>query len=149
MDNFDRKILKQVQSDASLPVEKLADEVGLSRNACWRRVKAMEESGVIKGRVALVDPEKIGLELCAIVLIRTADHDQDWLQKFARAVQDMPEIVDAQRTTGEIDYILRVRLANMKDYDSFYQRLIQRVPLADISASFVMEDLKQTTALPV
>lgn len=149
MDDIDRKILQQLQQDAGQTIDALADAVHLSRNACWRRVKALEANGTIKRRVALLDPAKLDLDLSVYVLVRTNQHDADWLDKFHKAVRDMPEIVGAHRMSGDLDYVLRVRVANVKDYDRFYQRLIARVPLSDISASFVMEDIKDTTSLPI
>lgn len=149
LDNIDLKLLSILQKDATLSVEDLADRVHLSRNACWRRVKNLEASGVITKRVALVDPEALGLSLHVIVLIRTNEHNPTWLKTFRQAVREMPEIVSAQRMTGELDYVLRVRVMDMQAYDHFYQRLIAKVEIADVSASFVMEDLKETTALPL
>ena len=149
MDEFDRKILRELQADAAISVENLAERVNLSRNACWRRVRQLEQKGILRARVALVDPEAIGLGLSVIVLIRTNMHEPGWLEKFQNAVRDMPEIIGAHRMSGDLDYVLRVRVKDMKSYDGFYQRLIHRVPLSDISASFVMEDIRDTTALPV
>ncbi|MEM1316758.1 MAG: Lrp/AsnC family transcriptional regulator [Pseudomonadota bacterium] len=149
LDEMDRKILMAVQQDAALSVDALADKVGLSRNACWRRMKALEAAGIIRKRVALLDAEAIGLSLTAYVMVRTNRHDEEWLETFHRAVRALPEIVGAHRMSGDLDYILRVRLTSMRDYDAFYQRLIRKVPLSDISASFVMEDIKDTTALPL
>ena len=149
MDDIGRKILQQLQQDAGQTIDALADAVHLSRNACWRRVKALEANGTIKRRVALLDPAKLDLDLSVYVLVRTNQHDADWLDKFHKAVRDMPEIVGAHRMSGDLDYVLRVRVGNVKDYDRFYQRLIARVPLSDISASFVMEDIKDTTSLPI
>ena len=149
LDETDRKILRVVQRDAAISMDGLADSVHLSRNACWRRIKLMEEAGVLRGRVALVDPQAIGLDLLTFVLVRTNRHDADWLKAFNRAVHDLPEIVGAHRLSGDLDYILRVRVGSVRDYDAFYQRLIARVPISDVSASFVMEDIKDTTELPV
>ena len=149
LDNIDRHILALLQNDASLSVDALADRINLSRNACWRRVKRLDSSGIIRKRVALLDPDRVGLGLLAVVMIRTNDHSADWLARFRRAVREMPEITDAQRMTGELDYILRVRVADVPAYDHFYQRLIAKVPVADVSASFVMEHIKETTALPI
>ncbi|QIE40661.1 Lrp/AsnC family transcriptional regulator [Rhodobacteraceae bacterium SC52] len=149
IDETDRRILRALQRDAGLSADALAEAVGMSRNACWRRVKQLEASGVIARRVALVDPEAVGLGLSVFVLLRTSQHDADWLTKFERAVRSMPEIVSAHRMAGDIDYILRVRIGSMKEYDNFYQRLITRVPVSEISASFVMDDIKDTTELPV
>lgn len=149
IDNIDRRILAVLQEDASISVEALAETVHLSRNACWRRVKLLEESGVIARRVALLNPQALGLDLSVVVLVRTNEHNPQWLRKFRAAVTGMPEIIGAHRMSGDLDYVLRVRVASVHDYDRFYQDLIARVPIADISASFVMEDLKDTTALPV
>jgi Lrp/AsnC family transcriptional regulator len=149
LDDFDKAILRILQRDASQSVEAIAEKVNLSRNACWRRIKLMEDAGVLRARVALVDPQAIGLDLLTFVLVRTNRHDADWLKAFNRAVHDLPEIVGAHRLSGDLDYILRVRVASVRDYDAFYQRLIARVPISDVSASFVMEDIKDTTELPV
>jgi len=149
MDNFDRSILNILQRDASLSVEAIADQVALSRNACWRRIKAMEQAGIITGRVALADPVKLGCALEVIVMIRAGQHDAEWLETFHKAVRAMPEVVGAYRMTGDLDYLLRVRVADVQAYDAFYKRVIGRIPLSDISASFVMEEIKETTALPV
>ncbi len=149
IDEIDHKILRELQQDGSLSVESLAERVNLSRNACWRRVKALEEAGIIRGRVALVDPEKVGCGLLVFIFVRTANHDPDWLQRFRSAVVGLPEIIGVHRTSGELDYVLRARVADVKAYDRLYQRLIARVPLSDVSASFVMEDIKDTTAVPI
>ncbi|MFN3172446.1 MAG: Lrp/AsnC family transcriptional regulator [Hyphomicrobiales bacterium] len=148
-DEMDRRILRLLQRDASMSMDSLADAVHLSRNACWRRIKNMEDAGVLTGRVALVDPQSVGLDLMTFVLVRTNRHDADWLKTFNNAVQELPEIVGAHRLSGDLDYILRVRIANVRAYDAFYQRLIERVPISDVSASFVMEDIKDTTELPL
>ena len=149
LDETDRRILRVLQRDASISVDSLAEKVHLSRNACWRRVKQMEGRGVIRGRVTLVDPSAVDLDLSVFVLIRTNAHEPDWLKAFDRAVRDLPEIVGAHRMSGELDYVLRVRVSSVKDYDRFYQKLISRVPISDISASFVMDDIKDTTELPI
>ncbi|MGY6709164.1 MAG: Lrp/AsnC family transcriptional regulator [Rhizobiaceae bacterium] len=149
MDEIDRRLLAELQRDATLSVDELSERVSLSRNACWRRVKLMEERGVITGRVALVDAEKIGLSLSVFVMIRTSSHDPDWLRKFREAVTSFPEITGVYRMSGDLDYVLRARVADVKAYDRLYQRLIAKVPLADVSASFVMEEIKETTVLPV
>jgi Lrp/AsnC family transcriptional regulator len=149
VDKKDRDILAELQIDAGQSIDELATKVALSRNACWRRVKQLERNGVIRARVALVDPDAIGLGLSVFVLIRTSAHEPGWLQQFDNAVRTLPEIVGAHRMSGDLDYVLRVRVADVRDYDRFYQRLIDLVPIADISASFVMDDIKETTALPV
>ncbi|MDA7425633.1 Lrp/AsnC family transcriptional regulator [Thalassococcus lentus] len=149
IDEIDMRLLRLLQQDSSLSVDALAEQVHLSRNACWRRVKRLEAEKIIQKRVALVDPAAVDLGLQVFVLIRTSDHSADWLASFRNAVRQMPEIVSAQRMTGDLDYVLRVRVADVAAYDRFYQRLIDKVQLADVSASFVMEDIKDTTALPI
>ncbi len=149
LDEIDLRLLRCLQQDASISMDELAGKSNLSRNACWRRVKRMEERRIIRSRVALVDPEAVGLGLSVFVIIRTNAHEKGWLEKFEEAVRTLPEIQGAHRMSGDIDYVLRLRVASVGDYDRFYQRLIAKVPIADISASFVMEDIKDTTALPV
>lgn len=149
IDEIDLKILKNLQQDASLSVDLLADKVVLSRNACWRRVKRLEADGVIRAKVALLNAEKLDLDLMVYVLVRTHDHEPDWLEKFKSAVRLMPEIVGAHRMSGDLDYVLRVRVRDVKAYDRFYQRLISKVSISEVSASFVMEDIKDTTGLPI
>ena len=149
LDEYDLKILEILQEDASQSIEQLADRIHLSRNACWRRVKRLEASNVIAGKVALVDPETVELGLLAFVLVKTHEHQSEWLSRFRKAVSSMPEVIGAHRMSGELDYVLRVRLKDVKAYDRFYQRLVAQVPIAEVSASFVMEDIKDTTALPL
>ena len=149
LDDVDRRILRAVQRDAALSMDALSEAVHLSRNACWRRLRALEEAGVIRGRVVLIDPDKVGAQLQVMVLMRTSSHDPSWMQRFDAAVRAMPEITGAFRMSGDLDYLLRVRVRDVADYDRFYKDLIRRVPVSDISASFVMEEIKETTALPL
>ncbi|MCA2010061.1 Lrp/AsnC family transcriptional regulator [Pararhodobacter sp. CCB-MM2] len=149
LDEMDRRILALLQQDAALPLEEIGTRVHLSRNAVWRRIKLMEEAGIIRARVALLDPEALGLGLTVFLMVRTSDHRPGWLESFAKATRDLPEILGAYRMTGDLDYLIKARVADVKAYDALYQRLIRRVDLADVSASFVMEDLKDTTALPL
>ena len=149
LDHLDRRILTILQRTAGLSLEELGEEVGLSRNAVWRRVKVLEETGVIRGRVALLDPELLGLGLTVFMMIRTDRHTADWLDTFAEATRDMPEILGAYRMTGDLDYLVRARVADVRAYDRLYRALVARVDLHDVSASFVMEELKDTTALPL
>jgi Lrp/AsnC family transcriptional regulator len=149
LDKTDRAILTELQRDATLTVDELAERITLSRNACWRRVKALEEAGIIKGRVVLLDAAKLGLGLTAFIAIRTAQHEEKWLEKFSRAVREIPEIIGVYRTTGETDYLLQAVVSDIAGYDQLYKRLIARIPLTDVSASFVMEKIKETTALPI
>ncbi len=149
IDGIDRKILRLMQNDASLSVDQLSEQVSMSRNACWRRVKMLEEAGVIQGKVALLNAQALGLGLHAIVMIRALAHSAEWTAQFQDAVRYMPEIMGAYRTTGDLDYVLRVRVSDIVAYDRFYKQLTARVDIADVSASFVMEEIKDTTALPI
>lgn len=149
IDTIDRRLLAELQRDATLTVDQLSERLNLSRNACWRRIKILEEKGVITGRVALVDADKLGLGLSVFVILRTSHHDPDWLKRFRDAVTSFPEITGVYRMSGDLDYVLRARVADVKAYDRLYQRLIAKVPLDDVSASFVMEEIKETTIVPV
>jgi Lrp/AsnC family transcriptional regulator len=149
LDTKDREILRELQRDAAQSIDDVAAKIHLSRNACWRRVKALEEAGVIRGRVALVDGARINLGLAAFIAIRTAQHEPKWLEKFAAAVKDIPEIIAVYRTTGENDYLLHAVVPDVAGYDRLYRRLIAKIPLTDVSSSFVMEKIKETTALPL
>jgi len=149
IDDIDRKILSILQKDATASVDAISDAVALSRNACWRRIKQMEAAGVITARVALVDPAAVGCTLQAMVMIRTNAHDAKWMTQFQTALAAMPEVVGAYRMSGDLDYVLRVRVADVPAYDAFYKRLTSRISVSDISASFVMEDMKDTTAVPL
>ncbi len=149
IDHIDRRILDALQRDASLSLDAMGEKVGLSRNATWRRLRVLEAAGVIRGRVAILDADKLDLRLSVFIQIRTSRHDPDWLGGFAKATRDMPEILAAYRMSGDLDYLVHARVADMAAYDAFYQRLIRRVEMSDVSASFVMEVLKETTALPL
>lgn len=149
IDATDRRILAELQRDGTLSADQLSERVGLSRNACWRRVRQMEDAGVITGRVALVDADRLGLGLSVFILIRTTSHDPEWLARFRAAATGFPEIIGVYRMSGDLDYVLRARVADVKAYDRLYQRLIAKVPLSDVSASFVMEEIKDTTIVPV
>ena len=149
IDDLDRRILNALQRDCSESLEELGARVGLSRNACWRRIRRMEETGLIKGRVVIVDPEAVGLGLQVFISVRTNSHDPDWIKAFATATRDMPEILGVYRMTGDLDYLIRARVRDIADYDALYQRLTRKVSLSDVSASFVMEEIRDTTALPL
>lgn len=149
LDTKDWAILALLQKDASLSVQAIADKVGLSTNPCWRRIKLMEEAGIIKRRVALVDASKLGFTTTVFVSIRTRRHDAEWLAAFDNAIAGIEEITECHRMAGDIDYMLKLRVRDIADYDRIYQRLIKRVPdLADVTASFSMEEMKSTTVLP-
>ncbi len=149
IDDLDRKILTELQRDAMQSLEALGERIGLSRNAAWRRIRRLEETGVIRGRVALLDADTLDLGLTVFIQLRTNRHDPDWLEAFARAVRKFPEILGTYRMAGDLDYLIRAKVRDMAAYDRLYQRLIREVDLSDVTASFVMEELKETTALPV
>ena len=149
MDHIDREILQVLQIDASRSVREVGELVGLSSTPCWRRIKNLEDAGVIKQRVALVDPNHVNLGVAALVMIRTNEHNKDWVARFIAGIERIPEVVEAYRTSGEIDYLLKVRVPDIAAYDEFYQRLIEEVDLYDVRTTFVMEEIKHTTALPL
>lgn len=149
IDKIDTAILAQLQEDASLSVAEIAQRVNLSQNACWRRIRRLEEEGFILRRVALLDPEKLDAGMTVFVSVRTAEHSAAWLADFAHAVSDLPEVVAFYRMAGEVDYLLKVRVADIKAYDRVYKRLIERVRLVDVSAAFAMEEIKNSTAIPL
>lgn len=149
MDRIDRKILQHLQRDASLSIADLAESVGLSSTPCWRRVQALERAGVILRRVALADPEKLNLGVTVFVRLKTSQHSEAWLKRFASAVETIPEIVEFYRMSGDIDYLLKIVVPDIAGYDAVYQRLIAKVDFSDVSANFAMETIKSTTALPV
>jgi Lrp/AsnC family transcriptional regulator len=149
MDATDRRILGILQEDAATPLTAIAERVGLSATPCWRRIQKLEEAGVIRKRVALLDAERLNLGVTVFVSIRTTEHTAAWLKRFAEATQAFPEIVELYRMSGDVDYLMRVVVTDIKAYDDFYKRLIARIPLADVSSSFAMEQMKFTTALPL
>lgn len=149
MDEVDRKLLALLQKDSTVPMAELADAVGLSPTPVWKRVQKMEQAGVITGRVALVEPSEVGIGLIVFVAIEAHEHSPDWLAAFARAMASMPEVMDAYRMAGEVDYMLRVAVPDMAEFDAFYKRLIVAVPLKNVTSRFAMERLKQTTAYPL
>jgi Lrp/AsnC family transcriptional regulator len=149
VDEIDQRIVRLLQEDASLSARELGQQVGLTATPCWRRVRALEESGVITARVALVDRAAVNLEVVALVNIRTNDHSTNWLSAFQRAIDAFPEILEAYRTSGDIDYLLKVVVPSISAYDDFYRRLIAAVDLYDVRTIFVMEEMKHTTALPL
>ena len=149
IDQTDRRILKQMQLNSDLSLDALGEAVSLSRNACWRRIKLLTEAGIIKRKVALLNAEAVGLPLSVIIQVRTDQHDTNWSAKFAKATRSIPQIQGVYRMSGDLDYLIRARVADMKDYDRLYQKLTASVSLADVSASFVMEEIKETTALPL
>ena len=149
MDAIDRKILAVVQEDASLSVAEIGTRVGLSSTPCWKRIQRLEGDGVITRRVALIDSTKIGLGITVFVSVETGDHSQDWLDRFAEMVGSMPEVMEFYRMAGDVDYMLRVVVADIAGYDAFYKKLIATVPLKNVTSRFAMERIKSTTALPI
>ncbi len=149
MDAIDRKILTVLQEDCTVSLAELSHRVGLSQTPCWKRIQRLEASGVITKRVALVSPEKIGLGLTVFVQIETGDHSGPWLQNFARTVSAMPEVMDIYRMAGDVDYMLRVVVRDMSEFDAFYKRLIEVIPLKNVTSRFAMERVKSTTGYKV
>lgn len=149
LDAIDRKILTVLQDDASLSVAEIGDRVGLSSTPCWKRIQKMEAEGIILRRVALVDQNKIGLGITVFVSVESGDHSDGWLKKFADAVSAMPEVMEFYRMAGDVDYMLRVVVADMHSYDIFYKKLISAVALKNVTSRFAMEKIKSVTALPV
>ncbi|ARJ68896.1 Lrp/AsnC family transcriptional regulator [Paracoccus contaminans] len=149
LDELDRKILSLLQQDASLPLEEIATRVGASRTPVWNRIRRMREQGVIRRQVALLDAEALGLEACFFVLIRTVEHDADWAARFLAALRTRPEVIEAHRLAGDIDYILKVVVRNARAYDRFYQSLISEIRIQNVTALLSMEEMKATTALPI
>lgn len=141
--------MQLLQEDASLTAREIAEHVGLTPTPCWRRVQNLEAAGIIRKRVALVEPATVNLNVTALVQVRTNDHTAQWLTQFQEAIEQFPEVVEAYRTSGEIDYMLRVVVPSIDAYDAFYKRLIEAVDLYDVRSVFVMEKMKQTTALPL
>jgi Lrp/AsnC family transcriptional regulator len=149
MDAIDRKILLTLQEDASLSVAEIGQRVGLSSTPCWKRIQRLEAEGVIQRRVAIVDQDKVGLGITVFVSVETDDHSQEWLNRFATLVSEMPEVMEFYRMAGDVDYMLRVVAADMQAYDAFYKRLIAAVPLKNVTSRFAMEKIKSTTMLPI
>lgn len=149
MDKIDRKILSILQRDATIPVAEIGRKVGLSTTPCWRRIQKMEEDGVIKRRVALLDAEKVNAGVTVFVAVRTNEHNDAWMRRFLSAVEQFPEVVEFYRMSGEVDYLLRVAVPDIASFDSFYKRLIAKIPLTDVSSSFAMHQMKYTTELPL
>ena len=149
MDATDRQILTLLQDDATMPLAEIARKVGLSSTPCWRRIQKLEETKVIRKRVALLDGGKINAGVNIFVSIRTSKHNAEWLSRFADIVTAMPEVVEFYRMSGEIDYLLRIAVPDIAAYDAFYKRLITEIDLDDVSSSFAMEQIKYTTSLPL
>lgn len=149
LDEMDVKILRILQEDCTRPVAEIGKEVGLSTTPCWRRIQKLEEAGVIRQRVAVLDPAKVNAGVTVFVSIKTDEHSLGWLQRFDAAVKDLPEVVECYRMSGDVDYLLRVVVPDIAAYDTFYKKLISRIEIAKVSSAFAMEQMKYTTALPL
>jgi Lrp/AsnC family transcriptional regulator len=149
LDEMDRKILAELQLDAGRSLDEIARAVGSSKTPVWNRIRKLREAGVIGPQTVIVDPEALGFEACFFVLIRTSEHESGWQQKFLKALRERPEVMEAHRLAGEIDYILKVRVPNARAYDTFYQALISEVRIYNVTALLSMEEIKSTTALPL
>ena len=148
LDQIDRRILRELQADATVPIAELAERAGLSQTPCWKRVKRLTEAGIIERRVAILDRQQLDLPLVVFVSVRTNRYDQEWMDTFARAAA-FPEVVELYRLSGETDYMLKVVVADIAAYGAFYKRLMATAPLSSVRSSFAMEQIKCTTALPI
>ncbi|MBY0303153.1 MULTISPECIES: Lrp/AsnC family transcriptional regulator [Sphingomonas] len=149
IDSTDRRILAILQEDATVPIAEIAERVGLSQTPCWKRIKRLERDGLIVRRVALLDRDRLGLGVTVMVAVRTAQHDDQWLQSFAEGVSRIPEVVEFYRMSGDVDYLLKIVARDIADYDRIYRKLTKVAPLHDVSSSFAMQEIKSTTALPL
>lgn len=149
MDKWDKKILSLLQKDASLTAQEVADRVGLSKAPCWRRIQRLHESGVIRQTVALLDARKLNVGTTVFVTIKAASHSAGWFERFVKVVRDLPEVTELHRMSGDVDYLLRVVVPDIEGYDRVYKKLIASLEMLDVSASFSLETIKATTALPL
>jgi Lrp/AsnC family transcriptional regulator len=149
IDDLDRKILAELQADASQSLDEIARKVGSSKTPVWNRIRRLKEAGVITRTTAILDAEALGLEACFFVLIRTSEHEADWQRKFLEVLKSRPEVLEAHRLAGDIDYILKIWVKNARAYDQFYQALISEVKIHNVTALLSMEEIKSTTVLPL
>lgn len=149
LDDLDRKILRELQADAGQSLDDIAKKIGSSKTPVWNRIRKMREGGVIGAQTVVLDAEKLGFDACFFVLIRTSAHEADWQARFLKALRARPEVLEAHRLAGDIDYILKVRVRNARAYDEFYQALISEVDIYNVTALLSMEEIKSTTALPI
>lgn len=149
LDQTDRKILAELQSDAGQSLDEIARKVGSSKTPVWNCIRKMREAGVLGQQTVVLDAEKLGFDACFFVLIRTSEHEAEWQQKFLTALHNRPEVQEAHRLAGDIDYILKVRVQNARAYDEFYQALISEVKVHNVTALLSMEEIKSTTELPL
>ena len=149
LDKMDLKILQLLQTDSTMPVAEIGRQIGLSTTPCWRRIQKLEEQGILKERVALLDAEKVNAGVTVFVSITTSRHSKDWLDKFQKVISEFPEVVELYRMSGKVDYLMRVVVSDIAAYDDFYKRLISQIDITDVSSTFAMEQMKFTTALPL
>ncbi|MET4130166.1 Lrp/AsnC family transcriptional regulator [Roseovarius sp. MBR-6] len=149
LDRIDRKILHELMRDATIPVAQLAERVGLSQTPCWKRVQKLEATGIITGRVAIVDPARIGLGLTVFVEIEAPDHSREWRAEFRAAIAEFAQIIEVHRMAGDVDYLLKVAVADMASFDEFYLLLTRRLPCRNVTSKFSMEVIRDSTVLPV
>jgi len=149
MDEIDRQLLELLQQDATLSIAQMAERVGLSATPCWKRIQKLETRGVITRRVAVVDPESVGVGLSVLASVEAGEHTPEWLERFSAGVAAMPEVMEVYRMAGDVDYVLRVAVADMAEYDAFYKRLIAIAPMKNVTSRFAMERIKHTTAYPL
>jgi Lrp/AsnC family transcriptional regulator len=149
MDSIDRKILELLQADAGLTVKQIAEQIPLSVTPCWKRMQKLESQGYIRARVALLDAAMVHAEVTVFVAIKTDQHTPEWIGRFSQAISDMPEIMEAYRMSGDVDYLLKIAVSSIAAYDQFYKQLIERIELSNVTSSFAMEEIKCTTALPI
>lgn len=149
MDRIDKKILRSLQQDATLTVGEIAETVGLSKSACWRRIQNLEDEGIIAARVTLLNQEALGLNLTVFTAVRTHEHTAKWFDQFHNVTTHMPNVMEVHRMSGDVDYLIRAVVPDMKSYDNMYREMISKVNLFDVSSSFSMETIKYTTALPL
>ena len=149
LDSFDKKILDCLQDDADMPLAEVARRVGLSTTPCWRRINRLQEAGIVRARVALLDRKSVNAAVTVFVAVRTSQHNAQWLGRFAKAIASFPEVMDCYRMSGEIDYLIRLALPDIEAYDAFYKKLIDTMPLKNVTSRFSMERIKSTTAYPI
>src|SRR5215211_7720452 len=149
LDSYDKKILDCLQNSADMALAEIARQVGLSTTPCWRRINRLQEAGIIRARVALLERKAVNAGVTVFVAVRTAQHNAQWLGRFAKAVASFPEVMDCYRMSGEIDYLIRLALPDIEAYDTFYKRLIAKIELSDVTSMFAMEEIKSTTRLPL
>nr|WP_038149928.1 Lrp/AsnC family transcriptional regulator [Vibrio litoralis] len=150
LDKVDKTLLNMLQQDATVSLQELADTVNLTTTPCWKRLKRLEEQGMIDKKVALLNPEKLGLSFVAFALIKTNNHSNEWYQTFVDTVSEFPEVMEFYRMAGEFDYMMKVLVSDMKTYDEFYKKLVNSVEgISNVTSTFAMESIKYTTALPI